>query len=809
MMVELKMKYIMRSGIIILWIVLWCPLLVKGQGVEFRPLTFQQALETAQKENKPLLLDCYTSWCGPCQHMLKDVFTLPEAGEFMNTHFVCVKFDMEKGEGIDLRKRFEIRAYPTFLIIRPDGVVVHRLVGGGKWENFRQRLERGLNEKTSLYYLEQCYQNGKLSSKQNEDYLVALKDASYDKQADEFGKNIFASLSKKQKCKGENWFVYDQELDITDERIVFLIGHKSMFDQTVGKEAVDKKLEEVYLCALHKLHQANQGEWFELASVLDAQFKTVDFEGKRELMYYWDYLKAFYAQDIEKVLEGMENHWGALSRWIKIDLLGRLDYILERGSDEQIQRYIALGRKAENDPDTYPQLVEIFKEVFDKYQYEWENRNAYVAIKGVVSKHKMEKVYLYEVVDGKEALLATTQVGKDGLYGFSFQPSYAGFYTVGGENPQERIRLYLCPGDEGTVNILEDTLVIAKWNTAENNLLAEWEAMITPVRRRVEHLDYILFDYRDFFPYFMEFLPKAREFREKISSKDEAFAELLKKTVDYDLDYCAFNILNVIKIGKDTHKLSRPELSDYPAYYETIVDKEKLTDASVLQQPYGYDYLIKYTTFACPNKGKASLADRLEWLSCDLLKAEMVLWYAESAKTYEAYMKIVRKYREYLTTENHQKRMAAVSARLYKGEKGKEAADFTYPDKDGKMVSLSDFKGKVVVVDVWATWCGPCRKEVPYLVELEKEMEGKDLVFIGVSVDEKKNYQKWLDVLDKEGLNGIQLFADGWSQITKDYKIEGIPRFMVFDREGKVVTIDAPRPSNPELKKMLQRLLKK
>ena len=124
------------------------------------------------------------------------------------------------------------------------------------------------------------------------------------------------------------------------------------------------------------------------------------------------------------------------------------------------------------------------------------------------------------------------------------------------------------------------------------------------------------------------------------------------------------------------------------------------------------------------------------------------------------------------------------------------------------MVSLSDFHGKVVLVDVWATWCGPCRKEVPYLVKLEKEMEGKDVVFIGVSVDEKKDYQKWLDVLDQEGLAGEQLFAGGWAQIVKDYKIKGIHRFMVFDREGKVVTINAPRPSDPELKKLLLKLLK-
>ncbi len=135
------------------------------------------------------------------------------------------------------------------------------------------------------------------------------------------------------------------------------------------------------------------------------------------------------------------------------------------------------------------------------------------------------------------------------------------------------------------------------------------------------------------------------------------------------------------------------------------------------------------------------------------------------------------------------------------------AADFTYPDRNGKLVSLSDFRGKVVLVDVWATWCGPCRAEIPHLVKLEKEMEGKDVVFIGVSIDQKKDHRKWLEVLEQEGLSGVQLFAGVSPQIMKDYKFTTIPRFMVFDREGKVVTTNSPRPSSPELKKLLEKLL--
>ena len=88
-------------------------------------------------------------------------------------------------------------------------------------------------------------------------------------------------------------------------------------------------------------------------------------------------------------------------------------------------------------------------------------------------------------------------------------------------------------------------------------------------------------------------------------------------------------------------------------------------------------------------------------------------------------------------------------------------------------------------------------------------MHGTDVVFGGVSVDESKDKQKWLDFIKTEGLKGVQLLAGGWSKITKDYKITGIPRFMVFDKKGNIVSEDAPRPSSPELKKMLENELKK
>ena len=96
---------------------------------------------------------------------------------------------------------------------------------------------------------------------------------------------------------------------------------------------------------------------------------------------------------------------------------------------------------------------------------------------------------------------------------------------------------------------------------------------------------------------------------------------------------------------------------------------------------------------------------------------------------------------------------------------------------------------------------------MPFLHELEAEYSDKNVTFIGVSVDEDKNRQAWLDMMVDKDIKGVQLFADGWSQITKDYAINSIPRFMLFDSEGNVSNLDADRPSSEEIRPTLDALL--
>lgn len=139
---------------------------------------------------------------------------------------------------------------------------------------------------------------------------------------------------------------------------------------------------------------------------------------------------------------------------------------------------------------------------------------------------------------------------------------------------------------------------------------------------------------------------------------------------------------------------------------------------------------------------------------------------------------------------------------------GKSSPNFDYENNAGGKTSLADLKGKYVYIDVWATWCGPCIGEIPSLKKVEKKYHGKNIEFVSISIDQKDAYETWKSMIKNRELGGIQLMADAaWkSQFVTDYAIEGIPRFILIDPNGKIVNADAPRPSSPKLIELFNEL---
>ncbi len=142
--------------------------------------------------------------------------------------------------------------------------------------------------------------------------------------------------------------------------------------------------------------------------------------------------------------------------------------------------------------------------------------------------------------------------------------------------------------------------------------------------------------------------------------------------------------------------------------------------------------------------------------------------------------------------------------------KNTPAPDFNFENLNGGTSKLSSLRGSVVYVDIWATWCGPCKSEIPHLKKLEENFIGKPVQFVSISIDAPKDRAKWRKFAIANNLKGMQLLAnDGWnSEWIKHFKIAGIPRFVIIGKDGQVADSNAPRPSSSESATTLNHLIK-
>ncbi len=137
---------------------------------------------------------------------------------------------------------------------------------------------------------------------------------------------------------------------------------------------------------------------------------------------------------------------------------------------------------------------------------------------------------------------------------------------------------------------------------------------------------------------------------------------------------------------------------------------------------------------------------------------------------------------------------------------GQEGINFTFLDPENQKFAFNQLLGKYVYIDVWATWCVPCKKEYPFLKELEETFHDKtNLAIISLSIDSDKG--KWMNYLEEQKMDGIHLYTGNTSDFIQFYDIGAIPRFILIDPLGKVVNSDEIRPSNPNLYPFLDKLI--
>lgn len=190
-------------------------------------------------------------------------------------------------------------------------------------------------------------------------------------------------------------------------------------------------------------------------------------------------------------------------------------------------------------------------------------------------------------------------------------------------------------------------------------------------------------------------------------------------------------------------------------------------------------------------------------------KDKMLLWQLrnslrEASNTQER-VALEKSYATRFANPRFTQNIFELSSKLNNIEKGKPAPEIALTNLQGKPATLAQLRGKYVAIDVWATWCGPCRQESPYFEKLAIKYKGENIQFVGISTDNQ--IDKWYFEAKLKPASVLQLHAADDNTFSSDYDIQGIPRFILIDKEGKIVNADMPRPSDKTFEQVIRREL--
>lgn len=271
-------------------------------GIEFDHSKWEKILKRAKKENKLIMMDAYTSWCGPCKWMSANVFTDKNVGEFYNKNFICTKIDMEKGEGPKLSEQYNVRAYPTILFINSKGEKVHVGVGGCEPADFIELGKTALDDKANLAYLNSNYKKNKSDAKFMYNYFSILQD-SYEPLADKLAE-YWEGQTEEQMKSPENWQIINNfGSDVNSKEIKLLLNNEKDFAKLYGEKEVSDKLFQIYGNMFYKVFD-DEELTFEKYEKAKKEFETYKFSGQERIFLSADAAwYKYYEQNTEKYLE--------------------------------------------------------------------------------------------------------------------------------------------------------------------------------------------------------------------------------------------------------------------------------------------------------------------------------------------------------------------------------------------------------------------------------------------------------------------------------------------------------------------------
>lgn len=424
----------------------------------------------------------------------------------------------------------------------------------------------------------------------------------------------------------------------------------------------------------------------------------------------------------------------------------------------------------------------------------------YAILAGEIENSSADSVFVIRDND-RHAIAIENGVFKDTIH--LTGPTYFQFYSE-----RERTDLFLAPGDSVflTTNMeqFDQDLKYSGTLAAENNFLAK---KVLDQQSSIYSDPSALFSVAP-----TEFQQKLLAFQSELKTtlKNSGANEVFQTMETKNLDHQYHMMLLQYPMA---HAYFTQSEEDFSEIFEEELNQIPLNnEADFLSIPAYKDFVVhRYTTKIEQTEDldaiEKMLMDQPSPAIKDALMKEIWLYNIGLANDQS------ERYFQFIQKESKDEALKKEAQELFEVVKkilpGNPSPNFDYPNVSGEKVALSDFKGKLVYIDVWATWCGPCIREIPSLKALAEDYKDQDLAIVSISIDPAKDHGKWLNMVKEKDLQGYQIFADkDWkSDFVTAYNIKGIPRFILLDKEGKIIQADAPRPSDSEIRTLFDQHL--
>lgn len=350
----------MKKVVLLLSVCFLCHFSMFAQGIKFEKISLDQALERAKTEGKLVFIDFTASWCGPCQEMVRNVFSLNKVGDYFNRQFVSVQLDIDK-EDKSVIEKYDVKSIPLFIILEPDGKVRHRILGAKAPEEFLEWAQRSVSGKNDLSLLKALLAKGQEMSQQEKiDCYNILKDAGEYRKADSIRNILFQELSPEKLCSEGFWSFFRNE-NYESKYFNYVVQHRDLFREKQGEGRINSYLAERYKQKMQNfIVFRNDLVWFDsfdndsihtykavdkvVQEVSGANDNAILGQKDLNIVLAWGKLaKAYFGDGIPEIAEGIKavvktRGWNQVSEWYEC-LWGPLAFVKKSGDEKDYQAF--------------------------------------------------------------------------------------------------------------------------------------------------------------------------------------------------------------------------------------------------------------------------------------------------------------------------------------------------------------------------------------------------------------------------------------------------------------------------------------